>query len=368
MIIYYILLFLILILGVPFCRMKSDQAKKVYLFLSFSALFFLMAFRAEKMGVDVETYHRVFNNIAAADGITEILDGVDGAPVYCLLAKLVSYIGDYRLMLIVTAFIILGSAAVYIYHFSDNAVISTYCFVVLYFYLTSWNISRQFLAVALTLLALCFRKEKKYVPCLVFFLLAVGFHSLTAVAVPLLLMDREHITPKKFAAYMVVASAGVLVVSVGISQAASLFARWFPRYQMYLGGGRHTYTDQSRGAVVFLALFYFLVVAMSVLIQNNKLKKIRLDSKERSHLCYLIIAVTAGALMGMLNGTAEAMSRVLQFYQIHVICLIPNTFGKLRRYTFFYVVYYGLLLILLVPFTIRLLRNHSGVVPYAPMW
>lgn len=368
MIIYYILLVYILILGALFCHSTSDQAKKAQLFLSFSVLFFLMAFRAEGVGRDVAAYHKAFDNIAAADGITEIFEGVDGAPVYCLLAKLVSYIGDYRLMLIVTAFIILGSVAVYIYHFSDNVAISIYCYVVLYFYLHAFNISRQFLAVALFLLALCFRKEKKLVLCSVFFLLALGVHSLTAIAVPLLLIDREHITTKKFAASMAVASAGVLVVSVGLSKAASLFARWFPRYQMYLGGGRHAYTDQSGGAVVFLALFYFLVAVMAVVIQSNLLRENHLEDDERSHLRYLIIAVTAGALMGMLSGGYEAMARALYFYQIHTICLIPNAFGRLRQYRFYYPLYYVLLLILLVPFTICLSRNHADVVPYIPMW
>ena len=368
MIIYYILLIYILIMGIPFCRVTSARGKKTYLVMAFSVLFFLMAFRAETMGVDVSIYHRSFNKIAKANGLNEVLKGVDSAPVYCLLAKLVSCVGDYRLMLIVTAFIILGSAAVYVYNFSDNAVISTYCFVVLYYYLTSWNISRQFLAIALFLLALCFRKDRKYVPCVILFLLAVGIHSLAAIALPMLIIDRERLTTKKFTVYMTAATAGVLIFSFGLSTIVNLFCALFPRYRVYLGGGPHTYTDRSSGAVVFLALFYFLVAVMAVVIQSNKLKRCHLEDDERSHLRYLIIAVTVGGLMGMLNGSFEAMARALHFYQIHAICLIPNAFGKLRRYPFYYPLYYGLLLILLVPFTIQLQRNHGNVVPYTLMW
>jgi hypothetical protein len=368
LIIYYILLVYILISGIPLCRRTSDRAKKTYLVMAFSVLFCLMAFRAETMGTDVANYHRVFNKIAKSNDLIGVFKGVDGAPIYCVLAKLVSYAGDYRLMLIVTAFIILSSVAIYIYNFSDNAVISTYCFVVLYFYLTSWNISRQFLAVALSLLALCFRKDKKYVLSIILFLLAVGIHSLTAIALLLLIIDREHITKKKFIIYMTAATVGVFVLSFGFSTIVNLFCLVFPRYRMYLGGGQHTYTDQSRGAIVFLALFYFFVAVMAVVIQSNLLKENHLDDDERSHLRYLIIAVTAGALMGMLNGSFEAMARALHFYQIHTICLIPNAFGKLRRYPFYYFVYYLLLLILLVPFTICLMRNFGEVVPYTTMW
>ena len=336
--------------------------------MSFSVLFFLMAFRAETMGTDAAAYHRVFNKIAKANDLSGILKGVDSAPVYCLLAKLVSCVGDYRLMLIVTALIVLSSAAIYIYNFSDNAVISTYCFVVLYFYLSSWNISRQFLAIALFLLALCFRKERKYVPCVILSLLAVGVHSLAAIALPLLIIEREHLTTKKFTGYMTAATAGVLIISFGFSTMVNLFCAVFPRYRVYLGGWRHTYTDRSSGAVVFLALFYFLVAVMAVLVQSNKLKRCHLEDDERSHLRYLTIAVTVGALMGMLKGNLEAMSRTLYFYQIHAICLIPNAFGQLRRYPFYYPLYYGLLLILLVPFTICLRKNFGEVVPYTLMW
>ncbi len=368
MVIYYIVLICVLIAGLLFYRISKVGGEKVFLRVSFSFLFILMAVRAESVGQDIYIYRGKFQIIAEADTLQTIIAAVDNAPVYCLLSKIVSYFGDYRLMLIVTAFIILGSVAVYIYHFSDNVVISTYCFVALYFYLTSWNISRQFLAIALFLLALCFRKDKKYVPCIIFFLLAVGVHSLAAIALPLLIIDREHITTKKFIAYMTAASAGVLVASVGFSLAVSLFSILFPRYQVYLGGGQHAYTDQSSGAIVVLALFYFLVAVMSVVIQSNRLKGNLLEDDERSHLRYLIIAVTVGALMGMLNGSFEAMARALYFYQIHTICLIPNAFGRLRQYRFYYPLYYGLLLILLVPFTICLLRNHSSVVPYIPMW
>ncbi len=368
MVIYYIVLIFILITGLYFFLISKSDRKKAFLWATFSCLFVLMAIRAESVGTDIYIYRGKFQIIAAADTWQAITAAVDNAPVYCLLNKIVSYVGDYRLMLIVIALIVLSSVAIYIYNFSDNVVISTYCFVILFFYLHAFNISRQFLAIALSLLALCFRKEKKYVPCIIFFLLAVGVHSLAAISLPLLIIDREHITTKKFIIYMAVATVGVLVFSFGFSTIVNLFCAVFPRYRVYLGGGRYTYTDQSSGAIVFLALFYFLVSVMATVIQSNKLKKIHLDGEDRSHLRYLTIAVTVGALMGMLNGGFKMMARALYFYQIHAICLIPNAFGKLRRYPFYYFVYYLLLLILLVPFTICLLRNHSGVVPYTAMW
>ena len=366
MVIYYIALIFILITGLYFFLISKADRKKAFLWVSFAFLFVLMAVRAESVGTDIYIYREKFQIIAAADTWQTITAAVDNAPVYCLLNKVVSYVGDYRLFLIVIAFIILSSVAIYIYNFSDNVVISTYCFVVLFFYLHTFNASRQFLATALFLLALCFRKDKKYVPCIILSLLAVGVHSLTAIALPLLIIDREHLTTKKFTGYMTASTAGVLIFSFGFSTIVNLFCLLFPRYRMYLAG--NAYMGQSRGAVVFLALFYFLVAVMAVVIQSNKLKRCHLEDDERSHLRYLTVAVTVGGLMGMLNGSFEAMARALHFYQIHAICLIPNAFGKLRRYPFYYPLYYGLLLILLVPFTISLQRNHGSVVPYTLMW
>lgn len=368
MAIYYIALLYILILGVLFYRHTSDRAKRAFLFLSFLGLFLLMALRSETVGRDVHLYRAAFTRIAFADNWSELFSAIDSAPVYCLLSKAVSFVGDYRLMLVVTAFIILYAVAVYIYHFSDNVVISTYCFVSLYFYLHAYNISRQFLAIALFLLALCFRKKKRMALCVLFFLLALGVHNLTFIAIPLLLLDREKITTKKFVIYMAASTVCVLLFAVGFSRIVGLFASLFTRYQIYMQGGKFSVYNRSSGAIIFLGIFYLLVAIMAVILQSNVLKGMRLEFEEQSRLRYLIIAVTTGALMGILCGGFEAVARVLYFYQIHVICLIPNAFGKLRQYRFYYPVYYALLLILLIPFTICLKRNFGEVVPYVPMW
>ncbi len=368
LIIYYVVLVCILILGALFYRTHNTLSKKVFLWLSFLLLFLLMAVRAETVGRDIHIYREKFQIIAAADTWKDITETVENAPVYGLLCKLVSCFGDYRLMLIVTAFIITGSVAVYIYNFSDNAVISVYCYVALFFYLHTYNISRQFLAIALFLLALCLRNKRKYILCAVCFLLALGIHSLTAIALPLLIINRERITTKKFAVLMVATASAVLVFSVGLSQVVNHFAALFPRYNVYLGGGRHTYTDESSGSIVFLALFYLLVAIMALILQSNLIKGVHIKDEERSRLRWLIIVVTAGALMGIFSGKLEAMARVLYFYQIHAICLIPNAFGKFRRDRAYYPAYFILMLILLVPFTICLTKNFGEVVPYITMW
>ncbi|NCB92490.1 MAG: EpsG family protein [Clostridia bacterium] len=368
MIIYYIVLIVILILGLLFYRNSEDWAKKLYLLLSFSGLFLLMAVRAETVGRDIHIYRDKFQIIATADTWKEIMEAVDNAWAYCLLNKAVSMFGDFRLMMIVTAFIILVSIAVYIYYFSDNVVISTYCFVVLFFYLHTYNLSRQFLAIALILLALCFRCRKRYILCGFLFLLAVGIHSTAIFALPLLVINRERITVKKMAIYMMAFTVLSILLTVGFSRVVSVFALIFPRYQFYLQGGEFSIYNQSSGAVVLLALFYLLVAAMAVVIQSNILNGIDLEFMDQSRMRYLIIAVTVGGMMGILSGSNQAMTRMLYFYQIHTICLIPNAFGKLQQYRFYYPLYYGLLLLLLVPFTICLLRNFGYVVPYISLW
>ncbi len=369
MAIYYMTLVYILTMGVFFYRVSEIRwGKRIILLLSFVDLFLLMAVRAETVGKDIYIYREKFRIIARADTWKEITETVEGAPVYGILCKIVSLFGDYRLMLIITAFIITGSVALYIYYFSDNAVVSVYCYVTLFFYLHTYNLSRQFLAVALFLLALCCRKKKVFVLSIVFFLLAAGIHNLTVIALPLLIIDQNKIITKKFYMYMAVTSAAVLLFSIGFTKIIGVFSVLFPRYQVYLQGGEFSVYNKSGGSVMFLALFYFLVAIMAVILQSNILKGINIEDVECSHLRYLTIAVTAGALMGILSGSFEAMSRALYFYQIHSICLIPNAFGKFRRYRFYYPVYFALLLILLAPFIVCLIKNFGEVVPYIPMW
>lgn len=368
MLIYYILLLYLLILGLLFYRHPGARVKKLFLFLAFAGLFLLMAVRSESVGTDVRAYGRIFRRIAVTDSLLDVIRVIENAPVYCLLCKAVSFFGDYRLMLVVTALITMSSVAVYIYIFSDNVFLSTYCFVSLYFYLHSFNISRQFLALALILLAVCFRKKERVALCATFFILAVGIHPLAILSTPLLIFHPDHVTSKKYIILMGVATVLIPLSVIGFAWIVSIFSSVFGKYQMYLTGGIHSVYDQSQGAGVYLALFYILVVAMAIVIQKEMVKGVHLKQEDRSQIYYFIITVLVGGMMGMLMGKNLAITRILYFYQIHVICLIPNVFCKLRRERFYYLMYFGLLLILLIPFAICLVRNHDSVVPYVSMW
>lgn len=368
MLIYFILLLYFSILGLLFAKHSSPSAKKFFLFLAFAGLFLLMAVRAETVGRDTRIYYNKFQIIAAADTWETVFAAVENAPVYCLLNKAVSYFGDYRLMMVVIAFITMSSVAVYIYHFSDNMFFSTYCFVTLYFYLFAFNGSRQFMGIALVLLSICFRKRKRKVLCVLFYLFALGIHSLSLVALPLLIFNSDRITSKKYMMGMAVTAVMMPLCLVGFSKFVSIFSSIFGRYAYYLTSDRYSVYNKSSGSIVLLAVFYLFVTAFAILAQRGMIKGIRPEGVEQSRMRYLIITMAVGSVGGILLGQYEAMARILYFYQIHAICLIPNVFCKLRQERFYYLYYLGLLLILLVPFTICLIKNFGDVVPYVPMW
>lgn len=368
MIIYYVILMFTLLLGLPIYKNKDYKLKILYLFCVFLMLFVVMAIRGDAVGTDIYIYDNKFNLISDSKDWNMIINIVPNAPVYCILNKIVSFFGGYRLYLVVTAAIILSSVAIYIYFFSKNVVFSVYSFMALFFYLHSFNISRQFMAIAFVLYALCFKKNNKFASSIFCFVLAIGIHSTSMFALPLILLNPNKISTKIFIILLSASNIVVVFLKVFFTPLINIFSLIFPRYQVYLNGGAFSVYNRSSGAVVFLGLFYLGIALFAIVLQTNLVSGIRMEDKERSQLRFLIFGVVMGGVIGIVGGSLEAMARVLYFYQIHAICLIPNIIDHFKRNKYCLLIYYSMILILLIPFTICLTRNFGEVVPYYTFW
>ena len=370
MFIYYSILVPILLFGLPVIRRNSPTNRKVYLSAVFFVLFIIMAIRGEQVGTDVRTYGVFFSRIARSHDFSSYMNEVSSAPIYNLLNKTVSLVGDYRTFMVFSAATILFSTAVYIYHFSNNVVISTYCFVTLYGYLNSFNISRQFLGVAFILLALCERKKNNLAWCVAFAILAVGTHSISFIALPLLLINTRKIGDRFFRLGMYGSVAIAAFFAFLYNPMVNLFSLIFPRYQMYLLGGSATLSysafSESKGDSAYLSLFFALFIAAAIIVQAQIPKKIRLSQTEKSELRFLVIAVSIGVAIGFSGGRIMAVARSIHFFEIHAICLIPNTIGKFRKEK--NLLFLLLLIILIIPYALLLSRNYAGIAPYTTMW
>ena len=145
---------------------KGLIIKKIFAFLSFVPLTFVMAVR-RGIGRDYILYWRWFR------GTRESLE-----PAFKLLNTVLCRIfGDPQYLFIVCAVIICGIYYMTIYKESVSPVYSILLFVIARDFFFSMNVMRQYVATAILLLSIPFFKKKKWIAVAFLFVIAFLFHK-----------------------------------------------------------------------------------------------------------------------------------------------------------------------------------------------
>lgn len=174
----YILLFILNVITIPFYLEKP----KLYLVINLIPLWFIMAFRNIRVGADTITYSQVFYQ----SDVTQIPANIYNwlAPVnnarfengFLLLNKVIYNIyPNFRLMLIVTATIMILCLTFFIIKLNINYVIGILVYEAM-FMPFSMNVMRQALAVSLCMVAFVFLIKNQTGYFLLFNYLAITMH------------------------------------------------------------------------------------------------------------------------------------------------------------------------------------------------
>src|SRR5699024_7439203 len=148
----YISLYVFLLIGV----FLEKNKQRFHLTVSFLILFFLSAFRDISIGTDTESYEGIFNRVLLGGQI------VQEAGWYYFNKVVVLLGGDFRWVLILSSLLVITPIYRVSRRYSFNPCLSIFLFYSLYFYLQSFNIMRQIIAVSILLLFIPFLFDKKY--------------------------------------------------------------------------------------------------------------------------------------------------------------------------------------------------------------
>ena len=364
---YFVLLLIIYLIGVIGAVTNHNKA---CLRINLVLLCVVLSIRDYSVGADVSIYHNLFYQIGNATDWLTIINIVSNAPIYSFLNKLISYLGGFRLLLIFEAVTLCIAVDKYTRDFSKNYILTIYCFISLFFYMHAFNLSRQFFSISFVLFAICFRRNSKKISSLIFFLLAIGVHSIALIALPLLVLKPEEVTSRIFKFSIIFAAAGGLGIKFFLVPLINIFVSIFPRYSIYLGSFavHNVFKETSSGANFWLNLFYLLVAIFAITVQSNIFSDIHVPEEDAGLFRYLTFAVFMGAVLGIAGGNNMAISRAIYFYQIHAIALIPNCLNLFKRYRVYWLFAYFLLLILIIPMAICLQKNMGEVIPYQTIW
>ena len=156
--------------------------KLLFLAICFTQLLLLVCFRY-RIGFDYDMYAQGFV-LMDMEGFSS-LSYLDWEIGFIVLTKLIGlFTNNIQVYIGLIAVFCLFSWAFFIYRYSPNVWLSTFLFVNMYLLYLNMNFLRQAVAIAITLFAWPFIKNRKFWPFLGIVVLAALFHTTALILIP----------------------------------------------------------------------------------------------------------------------------------------------------------------------------------------
>ncbi len=285
MIIYILLFTSIILIGLSKLAIKDT--------LIFIILFLFSALRFD-VGYDYSTYYNVINY--QDEGNYFRFGSIDK-----LLIDIARDISFYQFYFIITSFFTLYLISTTVKKYSDNYFLSILIFITIpIFYLMSFSIIRQFLAIAIVFYAIRFIINRNLFKFIIFVLIASLFHYSALISLPMYFLYRVKFTK--------IFSLIIIFLSIFISPFLSkILILYFPYYSNYFNNASHG-----------KSLLYFLFFILIFIFMHYKYIK---DYRTSFYFNVYTIGIS---LYIMFIQLGDVGIRISYYYLIFLIFLIPS--------------------------------------------
>ncbi|MFW6015621.1 MAG: EpsG family protein [bacterium] len=251
----------------------NGNNRKVYLFITFSIMFFYSALRGSSVGIDTSNYLDIFNEIKYM-GLVNSVKTLRFEYGFIFFNYLLSFTNNAQLFLIATSLFIFYSFSKTIYRYSYNVIISTFLFVAFFFGRTM-NTVRQFVALSIILLSLPYLFNKKTLKFVIMVIMASMFHStailfmvLTLYALPKININNYTLLKMNINKKTIMATGIIVVVLIyKFDLVVNFFFALFPQYSRFMNVTRYTATSEVN---MFWVIFYGMFAILAVIYMNKK--------------------------------------------------------------------------------------------------
>ena len=329
---YLINIFLLILLGIFFLLGKpSEQSKKVFCIIASLQWILLSGLRHISVGTDNYSYKLSFETTAnnswtklGYNFIDVMFYGADGKdPGYSLFEKTVQiFTTDYQIYLVMIAAVFTIPLGTWIYKNSSEPFISFLIYSCLFYSFFAITGHRQTIATALAILiGYKFIKDRHFWPFLILVLLAMTIHKSAIVFLPFYFIANKKITRK----YIVIIS-GIILISFIFRNKIMVLLGTLMGYENYIeqyeGAGAWTFT-------MLLLLMTIVVIWKHKIMLSNNLQ-----------VTHYINALFLASVFLPLTFVDPSAMRVVQYYSIFIILLVPEiikAFNKRERTIVYYV-------------------------------
>lgn len=309
MLVYYTNLIISTILNF-FSRETIDKNKKVYRLFGFLGLLIpiLVCGLRYNVGTDFKNYITWF--MFYSDTNVNLSDKDYG---FAFLIKILQlFTADPQILFIVSAIIINVLIMLFIKENTKMFDLGYFLFITLYFYFTSFNIMRQWIAISIFLFSLKFIYQKKLWKYLVCILIASTIHKTVLLTIPMYWILRIELKPKNISIL-----AAVLIVVMSqfenvIVMIGNLLHMNLSKYLLYFGE-----SDSFGSGGYAYGIMVLLVLIIVIITRKNYLEKIKYGKEQ------ILLAIFACIVSFV--GVKSMMFSRLQLYFIPVLIVtIPN--------------------------------------------
>lgn len=352
MIIYNVNLFIVYTL-LFISRINKDSGgyklnSKVLNSIAFVCMWIISGFRY-LVGTDFDMYQNYYINIDQINMNNNYLE-----VGYLILNKVVKIISrdifNEQIIFVVTSFIILLSIYKVVIQYSNKYEMSIFLFITMYFYYSSFNGLRQFIAIGITFLGLKYIEQRNFRAYMTYIFIACLFHSSAIVMLIAYFIVNNNFRNNT---YFIILSISIIIYSF-LPTILNIIFKIIPRYSKYSGNGLNIFLNE--GSHWMHSVILLIIFLISILFKD---KLVNLDKKNNIYINFIFFA-TIFQIFGM---KSVLFSRVVYYFSIYSIILIPSivsiTIKKLKPivYMFILLVFYSINFVLL-------LLNQSNVIPY----
>lgn len=351
MIVYLALYFVIALLGILiFYKGSNDKKKKIFLGIVFGLMVLVMGFRDKSVGTDTMLYCNIFKHNINLKFSNMWLQN-DSSFVYSLYNHVLSFLThDSSIIILFNSIIIIYLTLRFIYKSSDNVVISTLLFMLLYHFFHAMNISRQYIAVMIIVNAYEYLKKNKCIKYALWVLVATLIHNTAIIALAIIPLGKLK-NKKNKTIFLILFT----IMCFSWNYFFGLFINIFSHYSMYMNSSFIDARGENKKIIITFIYFIFQILYLMC-----KRKITNEDEKKQLEMLYYINWIAV--IIGICSIRTLLLSRIEVYFSVFNIIYIPKIINLQKDKILYYFV---ILFLLMVPMIYLLYNGTSGVVPYS---
>lgn len=339
----YIVSFAGIFIAGCFYNHKIIFNRKHFLVLAFVILGTIAAIRNVSVGCDTAAYMSMYHGMRL--NIDSRIE-----PGFRLLCQILNGISsDERILLLVTGYFCMAAFCIFIYKYSENPLLSVMLFLMYNYFFSMMNLMRQYIALAICILALPLGKKHKGYYCL-FVLLAASFHY-TAIVMLIVcfFMNGKNVSRKKIIHIII---AGIIVYFM-LPQIYKIVTEIMPQYRIYYN-------------TLYMSENYFGALIESMRIGITLCLAWVLIQKDSMNADFIIIMLCMAFIIQIFGTRINLLARIAQYFSVFEIIAIPNAIKNIKKRDIKIAVTGGVAAISLIYFIIIAVFRPGwhGAIPY----